>query len=145
MRASLERASLRSTCARVAFCVFIFSFPSRLDRFTAPRSQEEENESYLKPLVEFGTSSYKLVEKCDKPSTEGLCAAVRCCCCCHRFVSNTPRTLHRPPSFVCSRLLRSLAEFRSVAAVTVIGFISLGILGFLVKLIHIPINQILAA
>lgn len=44
---------------------------------------------------------------------------------------------HPPP------LPLSLIEFVDVARSTLIGFVVIGLAGYLVKLIHIPINQIL--
>jgi hypothetical protein len=36
-----------------------------------------------------------------------------------------------------------LAEFASIAGATSIGFLPMGFIGFFVKLIHIPINNII--
>lgn len=40
-------------------------------------------------------------------------------------------------------LVLPCAEFGRVARVTVFGFVVLGIVGFAIKLIHIPVNQLL--
>lgn len=57
------------------------------------------------------------------------------------FPCNTPRDLAniRWPA------VRFRAEFMQVAKATTVGFLVMGFIGFFVKLIHIPINNILMA
>ena len=55
------------------------------------------------------------------------------------------RDLHHHTLTARPRPLRSsaLAEFKKVVIATGIGFLLMGFIGFFVKLIHIPINQII--
>jgi hypothetical protein len=49
------------------------------------------------------------------------------------------------PSFFFPQtcLLYLFAEYKRIALVTGIGFVALGVMGYLVKLVHIPINNLL--
>lgn len=55
-----------------------------------------------------------------------------------QFVKDSIRLLKR-----CTKPDRR--EYRRIAIATVIGFCLMGFLGFFVKLIHIPINNIIVA
>ena len=46
------------------------------------------------------------------------------------------------PSLSCSLSLK-IAEFTKIASATSVGFLLMGFIGFFVKLIHIPINNII--
>lgn len=58
----------------------------------------------------------------------------------HRYfvVELTPTNLHTRPF-----LTLCLPEFMQVAKATTVGFLVMGFIGFFVKLIHIPINNII--
>eukprot|EP01052_Picozoa_sp_SAG31_P029686 SAG31_NODE_2971_length_4839_cov_1.617722_1_plen_101_part_00 len=87
-------------------------------------------------LKNFYTNSIRLLRACTKPNKKGaaahfapLCTAFRC------FPTIVWRT--QLPSAVNS------SEFMKTAAATAIGFAIIGFIGFFVKLIHIPINNII--
>lgn len=75
-------------------------------------------EVVVKPLVDFAKDSYRLVNKCTKPDWKGF------------------RTLH-PRRLRVSRG----AEFKLVFLKTGTGFLLMGLIGFFVKLVFIPINN----
>mgnify|MGYP000017624405 CR=1 FL=1 len=54
----------------------------------------------------------------------------------HKFAKNSYRLLRR-----CTKPDRK--EFKKIAMATAIGFAIMGFIGFFVKLIHIPINNII--
>ena len=76
------------------------------------------NKGIVEPLTEFIADSQRLIAKCTKPDRKGKMVVI---------LLNTCRNL----------------DFMRVARATGIGFLAMGFLGFLVKLIHIPINNIL--
>lgn len=48
-----------------------------------------------------------------------------------------------PIKIVCWPNIEIFAEFQKIAVATAIGFAIMGFIGFFVKLIHIPINNII--
>lgn len=77
---------------------------------------------YVKPVKEFAKDSMRLVKRCTKPDLKGKRIGF------HTFVTvstNLP------------------AEFQKIALATALGFAIMGFIGFFVKLIHIPINNII--
>lgn len=77
-------------------------------------------QDYVKPLKEFAKDSIRLVKRCTKPDLKGS--------------PPLPRALI---SFFF------FSEFQKIAFATAVGFAIMGFIGFFVKLIHIPINNIL--
>jgi len=79
-----------------------------------------------RPARRFVKNSSRLVKKCTKPDRKGTTPR-------HHPTPphHTPSSLHCPP------------EFNKLAIATTIGFAVMGFIGFFVKLIHIPINNIL--
>lgn len=81
------------------------------------------NSMIVDPLKRFAKDSAYLVKKCSKPDFKGkvdIVSILR-----FNFVK-----------FV-------LAEFTKIAKATGIGFLIMGFVGFFVKIIHIPINNII--
>jgi len=114
-----------------------------------------------KPAVDFIKDSWRLVKRCTKPDRNGArLAGSRCSRARVRLDRNSPTTLHVPCAhsahnggtdpwpprswLVCSQppALR-LAEFSKIAQATSVGFFIMGFIGFFVKLIFIPINNII--
>jgi hypothetical protein len=58
-----------------------------------------------------------------------------------RVLPLPPRHPPPPPLPLSSRVV--LTEFTKIAGATSIGFLIMGFIGFFVKLIHIPINNII--
>lgn len=88
-------------------------------------------ESVVNPMVQFYKDSKHLVMKCTKPDRKG---APRGCGVGDRFSG---------VATLSGQLARCAAEFVRIAAATGVGFLIMGFIGFFVKLIHIPINNII--
>lgn len=78
--------------------------------------------AYVKPLKDFSKDSMRLVKRCTKPDLKGLWLKIT-----HQV----------------SLPLEIYSEFQKIALATLIGFAIMGFIGFFVKLIHIPINNII--
>ncbi|VAH33123.1 unnamed protein product [Triticum turgidum subsp. durum] len=89
-------------------------------------------DSMVDPLREYAKDSVRLVKCCHKPDRKGKDQRL------------APAHLD-PVRFPLSPDLTLIgrAEFTKVAARTMIGFIIMGFVGFFVKLIFIPINNII--
>lgn len=85
--------------------------------------------SFVEPGRQFAKDSIRLVKRCTKPDRKGI----------KRFVINHVLTnsRHSTDSNLC------WTEFQKIAMATAIGFAIMGFIGFFVKLIHIPINNII--
>lgn len=81
-------------------------------------------QEYVKPLKEFTKDSIRLVKRCTKPDLKGINQNSKRC-------------------DLFSIYLFIYLEFQKIALATAIGFAIMGFIGFFVKLIHIPINNIL--
>lgn len=80
----------------------------------------------LEPGRQFSKDSVRLVKRCTKPDRKGKhCDFVSIGC--HTDLWNY---------VIC-------LEFQKIAIATAIGFCIMGFIGFFVKLIHIPINNII--
>ena len=77
--------------------------------------------SLIDPIRGFVNDSYRLVNKCSKPDAKGK----------------------HSHSDICDFTNACALEFKKIAFATTIGFLVMGFTGFIVKLIHIPINNIL--
>ena len=91
-------------------------------------------DSVVDPLREFAKDSIRLVKRCHKPDRKGNCQAP------------DPRPPYVAGCEISPDLMGWLlmrAEFTKVAARTAIGFVVMGFVGFFVKLIFIPINNII--
>lgn len=77
------------------------------------------------PGRQFAKDSIRLVKRCTKPDRKG----------------EVPTKSSRTNSDLRTVLLFS--EFQKIAIATAIGFCIMGFIGFFVKLIHIPINNII--
>ena len=110
----------------------------------------------MQPAKQFAVDSYRLVQKCTKPDAKGACiGGERFVVGCFTFLCSVLRDCvsfgGRVLGFVCIRLscvrLHAHgvddAEFKKIAFATTIGFLVMGFLGFFVKLIHIPSNNII--
>ncbi|VAI90730.1 unnamed protein product [Triticum turgidum subsp. durum] len=89
-------------------------------------------DSVVDPLREFAKDSVRLVKRCHKPDHKG----------------KDQRLAPARPNPVCFPLSPDLtlirrAEFTKVAARTAVGFVVMWFVGFFVKLIFIPINNII--
>ena len=96
----------------------------------------------ITPMTKFAKDSIHLVRMCTKPDAKGASRAGAAA-----WLRGPPprRDLHHHTLTARPRPLRSsaLAEFKKVVIATGIGFLIMGFIGFFVKLIHIPINQII--
>ncbi|VAI19780.1 unnamed protein product [Triticum turgidum subsp. durum] len=89
-------------------------------------------DSVVDPLREFAKDSVRLVKRCHKPDRKGKDQRL------------APARLDQVIFPLSPDLtLIGRAEFTKVAARTVIGFIVMGFVSFFVKLIFIPINNII--
>ena len=84
----------------------------------------ETVEAVAQPLRKFAKDSKHFINKCTKPDKKGK-------------IHYTFATLF----FFCSPYFYT--EFTKIATGTAIGFLIMGFLGYFIKLIHIPINNIL--
>ena len=75
----------------------------------------------IEPLKQFGKDSIRLVKRCTKPD---------------RWEQQTGLAMEIYPQYFRK-------EFTKIAIATAIGFGLMGFIGFFVKLIHIPINNII--
>jgi protein transport protein SEC61 subunit gamma-like protein len=96
------------------------------------------NAHIIQPLKKFAKDSTHLVKKCTKPDRKGKP---------HHLPSHVLFLHSSLITPVCSRLVPpeplSCTEFARIAYATSVGFLIMGFIGFFVKLIHIPINNIL--
>ncbi|VAH08746.1 unnamed protein product [Triticum turgidum subsp. durum] len=90
-------------------------------------------DSVVDPLREFAKDSVRLVKRCHKPDRKGKDR--------HKLENCDDTILKFPLSPDLTLIGR--AEFTKVAARTMIGFVVMGFVGFFVKLIFIPINNII--
>jgi hypothetical protein len=119
-------------------------------------SHENPVAEVLKPLTEFVTQSQQLVNKCTKPDQKGAKPVT------HPVSPPFGRapTLSPHPilptravsSYTISHHVLAFAsgacysaEFKKIGLATLIGFLTMGLIGFFIKLIFIPINQIFLA
>ena len=86
----------------------------------------------VEPLQKFAKDSMMLLRRCTKPDRKGP-----------SFPASQNAFGIGPdhPRFASDHT--RFAEFQKVAVATSIGFGVMGFIGFFVKLIHIPINQII--
>lgn len=94
------------------------------------------NTLVFQPLQQFVKNSVHLVKKCTKPDRKGASLP---------FHPEGAGVGSRSPCCETHTLTLSfrLAEFTRIAAATSVGFLMMGFIGFFVKLVHIPINNIL--
>lgn len=91
------------------------------------------NSMVIEPLSKFYKDSSYLVKKCTKPDHKGTAFVVSSSI----FIN----TFSHYFSFFPISFFRT--EFARIARATGIGFLIMGFVGFFVKIIHIPINNIL--
>ena len=89
-------------------------------------------DSVVDPLREFAKDSVRLVKRCHKPDRKGKDQRLAPAC-------SDPVRFPLSPDLTLIRR----AEFTKVAARTAIGFVVMGFVSFFVKLIFIPINNII--
>jgi len=82
----------------------------------------DQIQQFTEPCKQFMKDSIRLVKKCTKPDRKGNFYLL---------------------SFVIIYIYDSNLEFQKIAMATAIGFAIMGFIGFFVKLIHIPINNII--
>ena len=82
---------------------------------------------YVEPAKQFMKDSYRLVKKCTKPDRKG----------------NDSISFNYIIDEIFHFYLIVWIEFSKIAFATAIGFALMGFIGFFVKLIHIPINNII--
>lgn len=90
-------------------------------------------DSVFDPLRDFAKDSVRLVKRCHKPDRKGT---TRC-----RTRNFCYQMLNYKYDMIYTFLI--LLEFTKVATRTAIGFVVMGFVGFFVKLIFIPINNII--
>lgn len=83
----------------------------------------DQIQQVTEPCKQFMKDSIRLVKKCTKPDRKGNSS----------FIEYLPMKC-----WIDSNL-----EFQKIAMATAIGFAIMGFIGFFVKLIHIPINNII--
>lgn len=83
----------------------------------------DQVQQFTEPCKQFIKDSIRLVKKCTKPDRKGN------------------RSLYN--DILLFYLYFSKLEFQKIAMATAIGFAIMGFIGFFVKLIHIPINNII--
>lgn len=93
-------------------------------------------DSVFDPLREFAKDSVRLVKRCHKPDRKGE-TLISILLLQFQFDSNLCAV---DPHFSHAF---SILEFSKVAVRTAIGFVVMGFVGFFVKLIFIPINNII--
>ncbi|KAG1697545.1 hypothetical protein DVH05_015988 [Phytophthora capsici] len=84
------------------------------------------NTLVFQPLNQFFKNSLHLIKKCNKPDRKGMC---------HKCIDL--KMILAPDLGLAS------TEFARIAGATSVGFLMMGFIGFFVKLVHIPINNIL--
>ena len=112
--------------------------PPRACPLRAPCRQDPIDESILAPLVTFAKDSKDLLDRCDRPTASGACGAPR------RARASGPRgasCLRVSPAATSPPFLH--ADFYKIAMVTGAGFLVLGVVGCAIKLVHIPITNLL--
>ena len=89
---------------------------------------------FVDPLRQFAKDSVRLVKRCTKPDKKG-----------NILFSKIKAFIRKIYEAVCPNfiLFHSISEFQKIAVATAIGFAIMGFIGFFVKLIHIPINNII--
>ncbi len=95
------------------------------------------NAHIIQPLKKFAKDSAHLVKKCTKPDRKGKSLIPE--------AHTHPPTQFTQPIHKLTHALHDHAtpEFTRIAYATSVGFLIMGFIGFFVKLIHIPINNIL--
>jgi protein transport protein SEC61 subunit gamma-like protein len=97
--------------------------------------------TFVEPGRQFAKDSLRLVKRCTKPDRKGKNVfSVHSTCLQFNFplqIAGHFRTSSKSNVFFC------LLEFQKIAMATAIGFAIMGFIGFFVKLIHIPINNII--
>ncbi len=83
----------------------------------------DQIQQFTEPCKQFMKDSIRLVKKCTKPDRKGNLF----------FLIN----------LILYNWFFSKLEFQKIAMATAIGFAIMGFIGFFVKLIHIPINNII--
>jgi len=83
----------------------------------------DQVQQFTEPCKQFMKDSIRLVKKCTKPDRKGKVILLY---------------YHRSILYFLFKL-----EFQKIAMATAIGFAIMGFIGFFVKLIHIPINNII--
>lgn len=83
--------------------------------------------TFVEPGRQFAKDSIRLVKRCTKPDRKGEVL----------FFVESIAALHVLIVFCV------IVEFQKIAMATAIGFAIMGFIGFFVKLIHIPINNII--
>jgi len=99
------------------------------------------NAMLIEPLTKFVKDSAYLVKKCTKPDLKGaFCRKNTLPLVTVRRLKSTIRSLF-PPLPRCVAFGHT--EFAKIARATGVGFLIMGFVGFFVKLVHIPINNII--
>ena len=89
--------------------------------------------SFVEPGRQFAKDSIRLVKRCTKPDRKG-----------NNFLENSfDQNYMFKISIEYLSIEYFLLEFQKIAMATAIGFAIMGFIGFFVKLIHIPINNII--
>lgn len=80
--------------------------------------------AFIEPGRQFAKDSIRLVKRCTKPDRKGI------------LFLNPQIPFKNNHNLI-------FKEFQKIAMATAIGFAIMGFIGFFVKLIHIPINNII--
>lgn len=102
--------------------------------------------SILEPATKFVQEARDLLKDCKNPQQQGAFASFSYAHLVHDVRFLCIRCLGRRvrsdvASFSISQL--NFADYLKTAMITGIGFIALGVAGYLIKLVHIPINNLL--
>ena len=87
------------------------------------------------PLYRFAQYSQAFLAGCHRPNIEGEPTARR-----RSLPARTQRSLRRSRAALPSLLL---AEFYGITVATGVGFIAMGLISFFVKIINIPVTQVI--
>ncbi|PIO77110.1 protein translocase SEC61 complex gamma subunit, and eukaryotic [Teladorsagia circumcincta] len=93
----------------------------------------DQFQALIEPGRQFAKDSIRLVKRCTKPDRKG-----------NPCIGFQP-SLVRAVTLGCFRCCSGMPvnEYQKIAVATAIGFAIMGFIGFFVKLIHIPINNII--
>lgn len=132
---------------------------SKIAKPITPASQANAFATVIAPAKRFAKDSMHFLNRCTKPDAKSTLIwgvaghsgkrASRCArpCPCRsggelhgeqRIIVLCCFRLLRPSSFPFSLPYASLAEYKEIAIATSLGFAIMGLIGFFVKLIHIP-------
>lgn len=107
---------------------------------------DKEADTVTTTVLDFYKNSRRFLNKCTKPDRKGRVSSFSPLSSkyfCSMFFSRFRKTIHTFFLFFTFPPFVLILEFTRIAGATGLGFLVMGFVGFFVKLIHIPINNIL--